>query len=81
MIAGKLRNSRQVLLRGAREARDEEECIALTAAAETLSNSLRNLPYAPDLDVVRGIEGDAAKNYFAALPLPRSTRWWPNSTA
>ena len=68
-IAGKLRNSRQILLRGAREASDEEECSALTAAAETLSNSLRNLPYAPDLDEVRGIEGDAAKNYFAALPL------------
>ncbi len=68
-IAGKLRNSRQILLRGAREAGDEEDSRALTAAAETLSNSLRNLPYAPDLDVVRGIEGDAAKNYFAALPL------------
>ena len=68
-IAGKLRNSRQVLLRGAREAGDEEDSRALTAAAETLSNSLRNLPHAPDLDVVRGIEGDAAKNYFAALPL------------
>lgn len=68
-IGGKLRNSRQVLLRGAREARDEEECSTLTAAAETLSNSLRNLPHAPNLDVVRGIEGDAAKNYFTALPL------------
>ncbi|MBL0038342.1 MAG: type I-C CRISPR-associated endonuclease Cas1 [Nitrosomonadales bacterium] len=68
-IAGKLRNSRQVLLRGAREAGDAEDSNALTAAAETLSNSLRNLPHAPDLDVVRGIEGDAAKNYFAALPL------------
>ncbi len=68
-IAGKLRNSRQVLLRGAREASDVEDSNALAAAAETLSNSLRNLPHAPDLDVVRGIEGDAAKNYFAALPL------------
>jgi len=68
-IAGKLRNSRQVLLRGAREATDEENGSALSSAAEMLSNSLRNLPHAPDLDVVRGIEGDAAKNYFAALPL------------
>ena len=68
-IAGKLRNSRQVLLRGAREAGDEDDSRTLTAAAETLSSSLRNLPHAPDLDVVRGIEGDAAKNYFAALPL------------
>jgi len=68
-IAGKLRNSRQVLLRGAREAGNEEESGTLTAAAETLSNSLRNLPHGLNLDVVRGIEGDAAKNYFAALPL------------
>ena len=68
-IAGKLRNSRQVLLRGARDAGDKEDSNALTATAEMLSNSLRNLPHAPDLDVVRGIEGDAAKNYFAALPL------------
>jgi CRISPR-associated protein Cas1 len=69
VIAGKLRNGRQVLLRGAREAGDEEDSSALSAASETLSISLRNLPHAPDLDVVRGIEGDAAKNYFAALPL------------
>src|SRR4030066_415235 len=68
-IAGKLRNGRQVLLRGAREAGDKEDSSALTAAAEMLANSLRNLPHAPDLDVVRGIEGDAAKNYFAALSL------------
>jgi CRISPR-associated protein Cas1 len=68
-IAGKLRNSRQILLRGARETADEEDSRALTAVATMLSNSLRNLPHAPDLDVVRGIEGDAAKNYFAALPL------------
>ena len=69
VIAGKLRNSRQVLLRGAREAGDEKDSSALAAVAEILSSSLRNLPHAPNLDVVRGIEGNAAKNYFAALPL------------
>jgi len=68
-IAGKLRNSRQVLLRGAREASDEPDGITLTAAAGTLANSLRNLPFAADLDALRGIEGDAARNYFAVLPL------------
>lgn len=68
-IAGKLRNSRQVLLRGAREAADEQDGIALSAAATTLANSLRNLPHVADLDELRGIEGDAARNYFAALPL------------
>ena len=68
-IAGKLRNGRQVLLRGARESGEEQDGIALSAAAETLSTSLRNLPFAADLDVLRGIEGDAAKNYFSVLPL------------
>jgi CRISPR-associated protein Cas1 len=69
VIAGKLRNARQVLLRGAREAADEADAKGLTTAAESLAISVRNLPHAPDLDSVRGIEGDAARNYFSALPL------------
>lgn len=67
VIAGKLRNARQVLLRGAREAGDEDDAKSLTDGAEALARSIRNLPHAPDLDAVRGIEGDAAKNYFSAL--------------
>jgi CRISPR-associated protein Cas1 len=67
MIAGKLRNARQVLLRGAREAADESDARSLTAAATALRASVRNLPLTADLDSVRGIEGDAAKVYFSAL--------------
>lgn len=67
MIAGKLRNARQVLLRGAREAADNEDARVLTAASNALRSSVRNLPLATDLDSVRGIEGDAAKVYFSAL--------------
>lgn len=67
MVAGKLRNSRQVLIRGARETASETDSARLTVGAEALANSLRNLPHAADLDVVRGIEGDAAKNYFSCL--------------
>lgn len=67
MIAGKLRNSRQVLLRGAREASDEADAKTLTAAATALRASVRNLPLAENLDSVRGIEGDATKVYFSAL--------------
>ena len=69
VIAGKLRNARQILLRGAREAAEEKDAKALTSAAESLAISVRNLPQVPDLDRLRGIEGDAARNYFAALPL------------
>jgi CRISPR-associated protein Cas1 len=67
MIAGKLRNARQVLLRGAREAEDVQDGNALSDAAESLAISVRNLPVASSLDVIRGIEGDAAKVYFGAL--------------
>lgn len=68
VIAGKLRNSRQVLLRGARETENEQDQKLLTEAAAALANSIRNLTVVEELDVVRGIEGDAAKVYFSALP-------------
>lgn len=68
MIAGKLRNSRQVLMRGVREADDPQDQQRLSQAAESLARSIRNLPVIGNLDVLRGIEGDAAKIYFSALP-------------
>jgi len=67
VIAGKLRNTRQILLRGAREAASDEDQKRLTEGAETLAISVRNLPGVSSLDTLRGIEGDAAKNYFSAL--------------
>lgn len=69
MVAGKLRNSRSVLLRGAREANDPGEANALTRAAESLAASLRAVPGAADMDSLRGVEGEAARGYFAALNL------------
>ncbi len=68
-VAGKIKNSRQVLLRGAREAKAETDASSLTRTADNLAASLRALPDASDADVVRGIEGEAARNYFAALNL------------
>nr|WP_281721178.1 type I-C CRISPR-associated endonuclease Cas1c [Nitrosomonas nitrosa] len=68
VIAGKLRNCRQVLLRGAREASDEDDQRELSSAAKYLAIAIRNLPGTDTLDRVRGIEGDAAKVYFSALP-------------
>lgn len=67
VIAGKLRNSRQILMRGAREAGNEQDRQTLGDAADSLAGSVRNLPHASDLDIIRGIEGDAAKNYFFAM--------------
>ncbi|MEW6678043.1 MAG: type I-C CRISPR-associated endonuclease Cas1c [Pseudomonadota bacterium] len=69
IIAGKLKNSRSVLLRGARETMDGDEAATLGRAADNLAASLRALPQAQDLDTLRGVEGEAARGYFAALNL------------
>ena len=69
MVAGKLKNQRQVLLRGAREAKLPDEEALLTRAAQDLAASLRALPQAATLDVLRGVEGEAARTYFAAINL------------
>jgi len=66
-IAGKLRNSRQVLLRGAREAKVEGDASALTRGADDLAAALRALPGAGNLDTVRGVEGEAARQYFGCI--------------
>lgn len=69
LVAGKLKNQRHVLLRGAREARRAEDEARLTRAALDLAASLRALPAAPTLDTLRGVEGEAARTYFEALNL------------
>lgn len=66
-VAGKLRNCRQVLLRGARETKSEPEAAAISRGADDLAASLRALPGAEDLDTVRGIEGEAARQYFGCF--------------
>ncbi len=67
IVAGKLRNQRAVLLRGAREAKLPDDEAALTRTAQNLAASLRALPSASGLDEVRGLEGEAARGYFEAM--------------
>lgn len=69
VVAGKLKNSRSLVLRGAREAADPEESKKLGRIADNLAASLRATKGAPDLDALRGIEGEAARGYFGALNL------------
>ena len=69
IIAGKLKNSRALLVRAARETPDSTEQAALTRTADNLAASLRSAAAAGDLDTLRGIEGEAARGYFAALNL------------
>lgn len=68
-VAGKIRNCRQLLLRGAREAKYESDVQGLTRGADDLAAALRALPNANDLDALRGVEGEAARQYFARLNL------------
>lgn len=67
-IAGKIRNSRQVLMRGARDSKNDQEKTVLVQAARLLAGNLTKLPLAESADTVRGLEGDSARIYFSALP-------------
>lgn len=68
-VAGKIKNTRQNLLRGAREAKSEADAKVLGRLADDLAASLRALPNATSLDILRGIEGEAARQYFSGLHL------------
>jgi CRISPR-associated endonuclease Cas1 subtype I-C len=75
-IAGKIHNARQVLLRAARDSTNERQT-ALRASADLHSERLALLPGARTTDEVLGIEGVAARDYFAALPhLVTATKEW-----
>ena len=68
-VAGKIKNTRQVLQRGAREAKSDDEAKTLARLADDLAASRRALPAAASLDALRGLEGEAARQYFSGLSL------------
>jgi len=67
LVIAKIANCRTVLLRAARER--PEDCAApyLTQATNYLGQLIKRLDAPAPLEVVRGIEGDAAKNYFSVF--------------
>lgn len=67
IVAGKLQNSRGVLLRAARDAREPSDAAALRSGAERLAAWLPPLKEEDNIDRIRGIEGDAARVYFELL--------------
>jgi CRISP-associated protein Cas1 len=69
IVAGKVKNSRQILLRGARETEDQEEIGALHKAADVLADALFHLKGDGDIDHVRGLEGESAAAYFNVFDL------------
>ncbi len=69
IVAGKLQNSRHVMLRGARETPDLAESTALSEQAERLGRAIERLATISDLETIRGVEGDAARGYFGAFSM------------
>ena len=67
IVAAKLQNSRQVLLRSAREAATDAARTALSDAATRIAEILGHLSEARNLDELRGFEGDAARTYFGVF--------------
>lgn len=66
-VAGKLRNSRVLVLRGARESIDPDDVAFLQRSSGNLAASLRAAATATDADALRGVEGEAARRYFQTL--------------
>lgn len=67
MVAGKIQNCRNVILRGARDSNCEADIKILNQASKALAHAIKSLESVNDnLDVVRGLEGDAAHTYFGA---------------
>ncbi len=67
MVAAKLQNARTVVMRAAREAKDNDDRQKLTDTAQVHVASIQKAESAPDLDTLRGIEGYAAKTYFSSF--------------
>jgi CRISPR-associated protein Cas1 len=72
IVRGKLANSRTLLLRAARRGAGD----AVRSAAAALQNLLHSLDGAISLDVLRGLEGAAAAQYFAVWPELVGDEWY-----
>ncbi len=67
VVAAKVANCRTIILRAVRDRPDAPEVAALGDAARRLAGSLQGLGAPLPLDAVRGVEGDAARTYFAVF--------------
>lgn len=64
VVAGKIHNARNLLLRSARETAVADDQRVLAAAADRMGDTLPRVGTTPDADSARGYEGDAARIYF-----------------
>jgi CRISPR-associated endonuclease Cas1 len=68
LVAGKAHNTRQVLLRAARDATAERQS-TLRGSAQNIAEEMIQIPNADSADTLLGIEGTIAREYFSCLPL------------
>jgi CRISPR-associated protein Cas1 len=69
MIAGKMQNARNSLLRAARETASDTEQAALQDVVDGLARQIHNLAEQSDMARVRGAEGLASQQYFSVFTL------------
>jgi len=67
IIMGKLANCRIVLNRAIRDHGDKINTMQIKKASEAINRLIDDIPKAKDLDELRGIEGQAAAEYFAVF--------------
>lgn len=66
-IFGKIYNSRSVLSRAMHDHGPSIDCESIQSAVDSLNSSLRDARSADTIDTLRGIEGNAAGNYFSVF--------------
>lgn len=69
-VAAKIANCRTVLMRASRDhgEKDPARAHTLQQASDALSHRVRLAEQATSLEILRGVEGDSATAYFAAMP-------------
>jgi CRISP-associated protein Cas1 len=67
VVAGKVQNTRQIVLRAARESDDLHESAQLQETGQSLATTLGQLESADTLDQLRGFEGEAARTHFGTF--------------
>jgi CRISP-associated protein Cas1 len=67
LVAGKVHNQRYAVLRSARDSDNPEDQEPLHHTARMLAEIVPQLSEAPDLDTLRGMEGEASRYFFASF--------------
>lgn len=69
MLAGKIRNTRHLMVRGVRDNKDipPEDATRLRETAQYFGHVVRKLPHLDNMDALRGAEGDAAARWFGVI--------------